>query len=336
MRNEHFLRRGRNTVIVVRRACAAIIIFMLALSSGCAKHPSDETPGQARREERKVVVATVNGAPITKYTLVNLTNRMTEANQSTSKPEAPEVTSRKALDHLIFRELAYQEAVRAGIHADDEQVDKAMERFITTTGHEEGYKDYLAREDLTPADVRAEMERGLTIQLIVFAEVVRKVTVTDDEARKEYERRKSEFRTPEQRVVSEVVFSPVKEDTVRKAEEVRRTVTAGKGKSFKALVSDGTFTIRTGVVEKEKEPEIYDAVLKLKEGELSDVIRTSQGVYVVRLDSIVPEKQASFEDVERRIKQQLVAEGQAKRFQDWEQELKKNAVIEILDPSLRK
>ncbi len=324
-------------IVVVRSAFAAVLVFVLAAASGCAvKQHSSGDSGPSPQEERKITVARVNGAPISRYALSGMTRRMTEIDTKTSSSETADEARRKALDQLIFRELAYQQAVRTGVRIEDQRVDAEMDRFIMSVGHEDGYHDYLAREGLTPVEVRSEIERGLMLQRMAIVEVVQKVTVTDEDVLKEYERRKAEFVAPEQRWVSEVVFFPVRDDTLRKAEEIRRNVSASKARTFDNLVSDGTFTVRSRQVEKAKEPEVYEAVLKLKEGDLSDVIRTDQGVFIERLERIVPPQQAGFEDVKKSLKERLIAVGQMQRFQEWEQELKKDAAIEILDPSLRK
>ena len=58
-----------------------------------------------------------------------------------------------------------------------------MDKFITSVGHEEGYKDYLERQHLTSVEVRTQVERSLLLQLIAIREVVAKVSMSDDEVR---------------------------------------------------------------------------------------------------------------------------------------------------------
>ncbi len=323
----------------VRTTVSIACIFALSLASGCARTPSVAKSGNgpSPQEERKVVVAKVNGVPINRYVVTNMIRRMEAINQNAPSPESEAEIRRKALDQLIFRELAYQEAKKKGMTVEDQRVDFEMERFITSMGHEEGYNEYLNREQLTAADVRSDVERALLLQSIATVEVVQKVTVTDDEVRAEYERREKEFTTPERITISEI-FVPASADNTssRKAEELRKTIAAGKDKNFGTLVSDGTFTVRSRQLEQGNETELYEAARKLGEGRLSDVIKTNEGLHIIRVDGIAPEKVTGFEDVRKKLKDQMTVAAQLRRFQEWEQELKKDAAIEVLDPRLRK
>ena len=123
---------------------------------------------------------------------------------------------------------------------------------------------------------------------------------------------------------------------MRKAEELLARIRSQKDKDFSALVSDGTFTVRNREVTKDKDPELYDAARKLKEGDISGVIKTGDGAHILHLDQYIPEKQASFDEVKGPLKEQMKGRRQIERFQEWEAELKKNAKIEILDKPVRK
>jgi parvulin-like peptidyl-prolyl isomerase len=104
---------------------------------------------------------------------------------------------------------------------------------------------------------------------------------------------------------------------------------------FRDLISDGTFTVQTRQIFKDKDPELYNEARKLKVGERSGVIQAGNAYHILQLDAYVPEKQLSFEEIKGPLKDRLKAERQVQRFQEWEGELKKDAKIEILDASLR-
>ncbi len=321
-----------------RIAAGWILAVVLALASGCAKQPSSlsgPSPNEmSPAQQRKVVVARVNGADVTLYALNNMTNRMLSINEKSSVKETPEETRKKALDQLIFRELAYQEAMREGLKVEDQRVDREMSRFIASVGHEEGYNDYLEKQQTTPVEVRAEVERALLLQMIAVREVAEKAgTATDEEVLKEYELHQSAFLSPETVLVSDIALAggPDEEKSTRKAEELLGRIQSEKDKGFGALVSDGTFTVRNRQLTKDGDPELYEAARRLKEGEVSGVVKTADGVHILHLDRYEPGKQLSFDEVKGPLKQQLDAKKQLQRFQEWEVELKKDAKIEILD-----
>ncbi len=320
-----------------RSVCVMIMIVSAAGLPACAKHPSAAgsapPPSRAAREEKKIIVAKVNGANITLYSLINMTDRISALNSKTSSPEPPEETRKKALDQLIFRELAFQEAVRQGLSVEEQRLDGEVSKFITSVGHEEGYKDFLEKQGLTPAEVRSQVERSLLLQLVAIREVAEKVSISDDEVRKEYDRQKDQYILPEKVSVVDVAFLQNQDDQAsrKKAGEVLAEINAVKDKSPLNLAIDGTFAVRSRDIDKDKEPALYLAARKLREGELSGVLSTPDGLHIIQLSRYTPEKQAPYEEVKGPLKQKLLAFAQVKRFQEWEQELKKDAKIEILE-----
>ena len=302
--------------------------------NGCARSlPATADPG-----DLSLIVARVNGADITLRALNGMTLRMEEINARTATSETREETRRKALDNLILRDLALQEAERRGLRVEEQSVDRAMARFIANKGHEEGYQDYLQKEKLTPADVRAQFERSILLQRITGIEVVSKVTVTDDDARKEYEQHKDQYIAPEKVTVIDVAVSLRSGDeaAAKKANELLAQLNADKDTDPFRLVRDDLFTVRKLDLEKEKPPELYAAARQLKEGELSGAIRTGDSVHILKLTGYTPERQLSFEEAKGTILGKLKAVAQVKRFAEWGQELKKDAKIELFDPPVRR
>lgn len=321
--------RYRSICIMIMGIAAAGV-----LGGGCAK----SLPSAAEAGDKTIIVARVNGGDITLQALTGMMKRMEAINAKTATSETREETRKKALDNLILQELALQEAERRGLHVEEQSVDRAMERFITSMGHEEGYKDYLEKQKITAAEVRAQFERSLLLQRITGMEVVSKATVTDDDVWKEYEQHKDQYISPEKVTVADVVVSLKSDDqaAMKKANELLAQLNADKDKDPLRLVRDDTFTVRSLDLEKEKEPELYTAARKLKQGELSGVIKTSDSVHIVKLTGHTPERQLSYEEVKGTLSGKLKAIAQVKRFEEWGQELKKGAKIELLDPPVRR
>jgi parvulin-like peptidyl-prolyl isomerase len=325
---------------VFRTTRMPVLLFAAALAvAGCAKHPTVAAPAspaaleEAVPGDRKIIVAKVNGADINKYALINMMDRLIAINIKSSISEPREAVRKKALDQLIFQELAYQEAMRLGLHVEELNVDKAMEKFITSMGHEEGYNDFLTRQQLTPVEVRASIERSLLLQLIASREVLEKVSVTDDDVLKEYEQQKDQHTTPEKVTVVDVMISPKLDGqaSMKKANEILAAINAEKDKNPRNLVPDDNFTMKSRDLQKEKETALYDAARTLKQGELSGAIKTGDGVHILQLTQYEPAKRTPFEEVKGPLKETLKAMAQIKRFQEWEQELKKDAKVELLE-----
>lgn len=325
----------RNIVKAPVRTAGIIMIFAAALViTGCAKlHPAAETVSPRAvatpRDERKIIVAKVNDAVITLRSLHDFMDRMSALNRESPGPS--EEVRRKALDQLILQELALQEAARQGLRLKERDIDAAISYLV---GHErKDYDAFLAKRNETDVEFRSGLERGMLLQLIIAKEVTEKVSVSEDEVRKEYEGRKGQFIEPEIVSVVDVAISAKLDSGAsrKKAAELIARIKADKDKNPWSLAPDGDFIVRDLDLKKEKEPALYDAARKLKEGELSGVIKTGDGVHIMKLSEYTPERQLSYEEVKGPLEQKLRADALRKRREAWEQELKKGAKIEILN-----
>jgi hypothetical protein len=187
---------------------------------------------------KNIVVARVNGVDVTMDALVKMMNMFEAGSQDA--PESREEIRKMALEQVVLRELALQEAARQGLRVEEGDLNQAMERLKLGLGHDEGFQRFLEKQNVTEQEVRAQVERGLLLRLLFKQEVIKKAApVSDDDVRTEYESRKEQY--------------------------------AAEGKT-------------------------------------------------------------SFEEAKGPIEKKLRAEAQTKRRQEWEQELKKDAKIEIMEP----
>jgi hypothetical protein len=326
------------------RSLGMLIPFMLfALgAAGCAKHapaPGQSPPRAVASEEeaKRVVVARVNGTDITLAQLRQIMNRLSLMNQHAPVPASPEEIRTRSLDQLVLQELALQEAARQGLRVDEMVVDSTMEKLIARLGHEEGYQAFLEKQHLTAAEFRSQVERSLLTQLIMNREVVAKAAVSEEDVRKEYERQKAGMVSPEKAAVVDVVFFLKQDDPASwtKANEVRERIIAEKDGDPMLLAPDGTFIAQELEIDKDKDPALLTEARKLKTGELSGVIRGSDSLHIIRLTSYTPEKQLAYDEARASLEASLKAEAQMKRRQEWEQELKKGAKIELLDVAVQ-
>lgn len=291
-------------------------------------------PGQAGHadagEAKQIVVAKVNGADITLYSLTRMMDRMAAIDRKSPSPASAEETRKKALDMLIFQELSLQEAERQGMSVKMTEIESAITALV---GHKtEDLETFLAKQNITIEELRSGIKRQILLQRIYSREVVEKINITDDDVRKEYERRKSEFVVPAKVEVVDVLFLLALDDqaSLKKADEVLAKINADKEKNPLNLVQDGTFIVRSLDIDQEKEPALYDAARKLTDGGLSGVIRTPDSLHIIQLTHYTPEKQTPYEEVKGPLKEKLRAEAQRERFQAWEHELRDRATIEQL------
>lgn len=321
-----------------------VILVSTLLATGCAKQPpASESgfppPAAQERESDKTVVAKVNGVALYGKELDEIIRRLHAKYSKTVPPVSEEETRKKALDELVIQELAFQDARRQGISVKPRDIDNAITSIV---GHNpKDLEDFLARQRVSEDQLRAKIERTIRIHLIFGQEVLQKAKVSDDDVRKEYESQKGQYVAPEKITVVDV-FVPAKQDVaspqkldydaaLKKASELLASLKMHKDTNPSMLSRDDSFSVESRDLDKGKEPELYEAVRKLSEGEYTRVIPVPDGARFLQLTKIVPEHQMSYEEVKDGLTGNLKRVAQMKRLQEWEQELKKDAKIELLD-----
>jgi foldase protein PrsA len=323
----------------VQAAYIPVILAATIIIASCVRHAPVAEPAapmrfiEATDEDKKIIIAKVNGAEITNYALIDMANRLTAIDQRSSLSESKDAIRKRALDILVLEELALQEAARQGLRVDDTRIDKTMEQFIKKMGHEEGYNKYLAENHITSVEFRAQVERSLLIQLMLIKEVLNKASVSDDEMQKEYELRRGEYLSPEKVTVVDVVvpLQQGRQAAMKRAQELLAAINADKDKDPAHLVSDATFSFRVVDLDQGKEPALYESARKLKTGELSGAIAGNDAVHILKLTDYSPRRELSYEEAKEAINNKLMPAAQLKRRLEWEQELKKGATIEVLN-----
>jgi peptidyl-prolyl cis-trans isomerase C len=342
--------RGGEMKRRIMKGIVRLIIFAIALAGlSCANRTAvkNETAIEPPEHEKTaveylkrievskgVVAARVNGADITMYDLMNKMNEIAPRYIRSVRDRSPEIDEKvrkEALDAVIFRELAVQEAVRQGMKVRSETTDHAIERLKKAAGSEDVFKTNLAVAGKTEESFRKEIERDLLFDMIVDKEVFQKITIDEKRVREAYANEKDRFVRPAIFSVDDVVVVKGRDDgaTMERAKAVL-TLIREKGNDPWKLVQDGTFIVRTGMMNSKEYPALYSAVSKLEEGDLSDVVSEEDGLHIVKVRSKLPPEQMTFEEARRFIEGDLKMSLADTRRREWEVEMKKNAKIEIL------
>lgn len=300
------------------------------IKKGEEKDVSEEEILKAKRESleaaKKVIAARVNDVPITMYQVIKMMNII-----GPKMNADPEAVKKEAIKRLIVQELAYQKAKAMDVKVEKRSVDDAIENVIENLGGEEGFKKFLENEAMTKDEYRSHLERLLAVEIVYAKDVVDKAIVPEEKMKEEYEKLKDRLLFPEKVSVIDVYFLKADKDTMKKAKNILRKIKADKDKDPWKLVLDGTFIVRALDVKKDKHKEIYEAAKKLKVGELSNVIKTPSSLHIIKLVDYSPERYATLDEARSLLESRLKPDEIEKRFKEWEEELKKDAKIEIME-----
>lgn len=148
-----------------------------------------EQDKKAAEETRRTAAATVNGVDITMQELIremNLIAQRDRKGEGKVSSKTMDKVKQKALDDLIFKELAVQEAARQGITVSSDRIDAVIKQMKSQAGSEEAYRQYLEERALSETGLRKVIERGHQFELITAKEVYQKIRVEEKDVRKEY------------------------------------------------------------------------------------------------------------------------------------------------------
>ena len=233
-----------------------------------------------------------------------------------------------ALTSMIERKLQLQEAKVRGIAVTDQEVRQAVQQM-----KQQGQ----TIDETNPADMKNVREQ-LKMLRVVDREVRSGVMVADSDMKRYFQEHRDRFALSEEYTLSEIFIQPRSpSDTADARGKVREVMAQLKqGEPFEDLAlrfSDGPSAShggRLGLVQQgELLPEIERSIANLVPGGISDMIETSEGFHIVRLEDKKPKQFRPYEQVRTEIQGLVFQQKSEDVFQAWLANLKNKAYIEI-------
>lgn len=293
------------------------------------------------------IVAVVNEDVITLSELqeegLPIVNQIKESFTGEERLKRIKQIEKQALDYLIDKKLMLAEAQKESLNVTPADVNSAVEEIkknnnITT---DEELRQGLARERLTYEGFRKKIEEQLVLLRITTRKVKSKIIISEADIKKYYQEHQAEFElAPEYRV--RLIFLKLApgasaeetkkvEDT---AKEILSKLKAGAdfGESAKKYSEDVT-ALAGGdlgyVKSKDMVPELEKVCQKLEKGQVSDMIKTLNGIHVIKMEDKRPSSVKSLEEVTPQIKETLTQKLYEQKYTDWIKELRSQAYIDI-------
>ena len=314
-----------------------------------------------RAEILEQVLVKVNGDILTKTEfeqrqVAALRNRPEFANVSPTSLElqraigelAPELIL-EAVDELLLvqrgRELNYS--------LGDEQFSQILESIKKSNNltDEAQFQAALKQEGLTLADLRRNLERSMMVNQVQRNEVVDKITVTEEEARAYYDAHRAEFTTPSEMTLREILIEvPESEKGVNvaqddeakaRAEEIRKRVLSGEpfarlAAEFSASPSKANGGLIGPINGEELAPQLRQLLEPLKVGEVADVIRTTRGYQILKLESRTETRIRTFDEARSAISQRVADGKRRSALQKYLDTLRAQATIDWRNDELKR
>lgn len=278
------------------------------------------------------IVARVNGTELTKKELEAEVDRLIP--RITFHKNVPEEKRKfyyeRAIEELVNKELQYQDAVARGIKPDKEKVDAQMQRMRERFKSEDDYKAALDKEGLTQEKLRLMVERDMVIQAVTAKTVTDPSQISDADLKSFYDKNSARFKQPEG---VKLKLISVKDE--KKAQDILARIKSGDDFGTLAYtMSEDSYRVKSGDIgymhKGRMLPEIEAAAFKLKEGEVSDIIKAGDFFFIIRLEGKKPEQQMSFDEVKGKLEKELEQERNRELMEKWIADLRAKAKIEVM------
>ena len=291
------------------------------------------------------VVARVNGAEILE-SQVNAGIRMRLGRISPTSTEGPQERTdalrKQVLDNLVDEELLYQTSVKEKIQVPEKAVEEQVSQLEGRYASSQEFADSLRQEGMTDASLRERIRRNLAIEELVKQKVDSKVTVSEAEIASYYQKNRERLRRPEAAHALEIVTRLDPASDAQTKEQARQAMEAvlkeaKGGKDFAMLVrefSQGSSASQGGdlgwLTLNGTRPLLAQAALKLKPGELSDILETPSGLHILKVLEKRPAEDVTLQEARSQIESRLREEKEQSGLREYIATLKSGAKIEIV------
>ncbi len=292
----------------IRRRSAALLLAALALLAGCHKG----APAG--------VAAVVNGHPITYADLEKNYKMQPMANPEGISEDEIQIQKLDLLGKLIETEIMLQRAEKLGLLVTDADVEAKYSELKAPYTVEE-FNKQLSSRSMTPADLKTQIRKDLSIQKLLNKEIASKINITDADVKNFYmaNQKGFNFAEPQFHLMQIVVTSApdpnvrnLKNDKAQNDEQARKKIDIiharlMQGEDFSNLAqnySEDPVSIQNGgdlgflpeSAFDKTNPELRKLVFSLQPGQLSPIIHTQDGYRILKMISKEPAGQRDLND----------------------------------------
>ena len=295
-------------------------------------------PADTNGTEKDRVVAVVNGYKITKAELDRQVGLLMPRSffHSTVTPEKLKEVEKDALKELEKKHLLLQYAKRKGYKISDSVLKREEKKIREAFGSKENFEAGLKRANLTYETFKKELRNDLLMQKLYDKEI--KSELSEDDLKKYYEENRYKFKRPEKIKVRIIYIRNDPTDPKGREKALKRAKEAlakiKEGEDFADVASKYSNAMSRikggdmGFVHKGMLDEpIEKAAFSLKKGEMSDIVETPTGFYIIKLEDISPAVQLGFDEIKDRLKKELKAKNEKRNLDRILKSMRKNAKI---------
>jgi len=337
MHRNHGNHRRRSIRIWGAALVAVGLAALLSIGETAPAEPTGPTPDE--------VAARVNGVPITVPEL----NRMFRAHVEVpyamveADPRAQDVR-RQLLDALIDRTLLVQQARSLQITVPPQALEDAVQGLVQRFPSRETFEEALKSEGLTLEGITDDLGEQILRKELVQKEIVEKISLDPNDLPGFYEQHQNRYTIQEQVRARHILIKVPPETSTADETKLRNRADgalarARKGESFEKLaqeISEDASRSSGGDLgffqRGQMAAPFEEAAFAMKEGEISELVRTPFGFHIIKVEEHAAAKPQSFEEVKEQVREDLMRERTVARYQEYVGGLRSQATIEVSLP----
>lgn len=327
----------------------ALVLAAMAVTATAQQMAVSHTPNTVVTQQPGKAVARVNGTVLTDRDLQReMYTLFPYAAQHNGQipPEMMPQIRQGALKMMVFEELLYQEAERRQMTVPAAKLQKAETDFRGQFSGPNEYQQFLNQEfQGSQKALNEKIRRSLLIEAMLKTEVDSKSTVSVAEAKAYYDKNPARFEYPEAFAFQTISFLPPNQPTPANLQELRKRAEDGL-KQAKATqgheqfgllaekISEDDYRVMMGdhkKVERSKlAPQVVQALLAMKDGQVSDLVQLDQAYTIIRLNQHILAGKSKFEDVKVSLQKELQKQKIEQTRAALDKRLRHNAKVEEL------
>jgi peptidyl-prolyl cis-trans isomerase SurA len=292
------------------------------------------------------IVAIVNDSPVTLSDVDKFKKRLgsgglvDDALLRLTDPQALLKDKQLLLNHLIDERIIDGEVKRKNMEVTIERVEQEIRNIAKNNGIERSQlKSALAAKGVTMSQYQDFIKTSLERQSLIEREVTSKIRISDEDISSYYLSKKGQNSAQTyEYTLAHILFTPKNggdEAALKRARAVEEKVKAGTT-SFEKLAEqfseDSNFskggqlgTFRAGEMLKE----IEDAVKKVGQGDVTNIVKTNQGYHIIKVVKRTLISDPRLDEQRETIRNTLYADAFKRQFRLWLNQRRDDSFIRI-------
>ena len=235
---------------------------------------------------------------------------------------------RAYLVQAIDRELILAEADRLGVNVSAAEIEAALNEARRDYEPEE-FSKRLEERGMTLDEWRLELRNGLLMEKVVRLAAYPRAEVSDTDVAADFKQHRDEFDRPEQVRARQILVAT-------EAEGNRLLGLLQSGESFAEVArqfSQSPDSEQGGdlgfFARGEMPPEFDETVFNLPVGRISELVKSPYGIHIFLVEEKRKAKSLSLEEAAGEIRTRLLRRAEERAYQQWLQDLRARAAINI-------